>query len=696
MATIVLPSPPPDASATVKGLVNLTAQSFAGLKTFTGGISAASLTAGNFSFSGNNVDLTGAGTMGIGTGATATTITIGDPGIINTSVINLTATSYINNVSPTAYFHQAPATVGSPLINSSALDLRMTYWSAGAQTYDIALQGVMDSVTPTAHLSFQFGGTEKYRISNIGNIGFAGGAIMTALQQSGVGATSFTIQSWPTDGAGSIGLIFDTAVAVSTGKLLSIRNNGTELGYIDNFSGNGFRITGGHAAPMYIGDGPVVLGYTYGSGGITVDVSNVSPNNDNVLALGGAGGRRWTNVHALGVDSGASTLALSTTVALGNTGFTFNHTNAASTDRIASFQVGGTEYFYVQYYGTDTRIGPGSSKAALEIGSPNFNSSILINNSTVQLISGSTEIDVTTGVMRPLADGVVTAGDATHRWLNVYAVNHIGSTVTIEAQTNSTAIAKFQDQNAKTRFGVDSQGLPSLGSYHYKAEDFGSMTGSYVTSGFVGSTGWVSAVAGTGLGVKYLNNTGTDTTSPIGGGAFIDPSSTASGASYFFNNANLMLHQNTSTVAVWEWSAMFPALTSNVNSIMGIYASNSVAHPNGFGFWWGGSGNWQWFTDNGTTRTITALSSPVAPTASRFQRFRIEFFGSGSPLGANTVKLYIDGTLVQTITGASVVLNSTGQIFGCGTQCQATASAPYLAIANWSVWYSLVTTPFAP
>lgn len=1000
MATIVLPSPPPDASATVKGLVNLTAQTFAGLKTFSGGISTGSLAGlsslaiGTTVISGGSVDVSPAGPLSIG--QTASTINIGDPNIVATSTVNITGTTYINHVTPIAYFHQGPSSVGSPLINSSLLNLRMGYYNVSPQVYDIGIQGVIDSVTPTAHLLFQFNGGARANLDNTGrltltdgststafyasssqavwttgglglilsssavspysdhsssdnilslgsassrwskvyafgisdgqnasltlneslgselayagnavllnaadivvSLGGTGNLLMSPNKQFGVTAqaatntTAMTLAPNVADGATSIGLVINNVTALATGKMVSLQNGGSEklyfgyatavamgtigapgsfalqpggvnsfyvtstqfasagtqtLGSVSNIWPNvfsaaytniannlltaqtigtslqnntlaaaitpqqyspmlellgqawntttpisktnkvAFQLIPGTAAtttsrlglyiasdgaaygatPNLIFDNPVggasarimtssgalyldgggnsavVLGYFEGAGGVSFDMTNASPNNDNVIALGGAGGRHWTNVYsyAYTLKPGGS-ISSTAAGATNTTAMTITPNVVDGASSIGLLIQSGTHLLN----GILMRISDITTGALFDfkmdgVGNPvikngQINSFFtLSNNPTINSASGAVilaglstgslgllledgtntvglgpqsgnQMFITANSIYPTTAGA-TIGRSNTPWYQLFLLAPSAGTaldVTANA-TNTNALAKFKDNNGNLRAGYDTQGLPSLGSYHYKAEDFSGVSTSYTTSGFVGNTGWSALVSGGGLGVKYLANTGgaSDTTSSIGGGAYCDPSSTGGGTVFFFYAGDYMIQNNTSHVAVWEWSTMFPAQTNNVQSFMGIYSSNQFAHPQGFGFWWTGTGNWQWFTDNGTTRTINALTVPTAPTANRFQRFRIEFYGLATPVGVaagnvNVVKLYINGTLVQAFSGTNVYINPTGQVFGIGNNCLTTAGAPYLVVAAHSQWYTTVTSPFSP
>ncbi len=578
MATIVLPSPPPDASATVKGIVNLTAQTFAGVKTFQDGISVAgSIGLANYTFSGDTLNLNHAGTMTFG--GTAVGINIAS---------SIAGVQILGNT--TLY----PGTT-----NTGALGSGSNVWGS---LYATALHGnSLDTLTGTT-LNIGTG------LANA--IGVGSGS--TSFLDSGGSVSIFNVTSlglaFTFQGANTPGFKFTTDATAGVGN---------RIVEIDGFANQ-------TVAPFL-----VKLGATPGGNGDALELQDST------------GYQKWrTDILGgmmLNADASTAGSTLKSTA-----GITFQNHYWSTTDHT----------YQISFQGIMDTVAP---------------------TAHLQLSMG---------------------GNTKYTW-DQKGLFTARAVQTQQDSVSSTAgQVKALDVNGNLRSGCDSMGLPSLGSYHYQSQCFGSMGSTPVTSGFLGSTGWAIQVSGGG-GAHAAGTVTFDTTSVIGMGLFIDPSATANNYSVVYNNNYPSLAADNSTVLVAEWSAMFTTQTSNVVAHMSLANSAQMAHPNGFGFWWPGSGNWQWYTDNGTTRTITACSVGVAPTANRFQRFRIEYYGSASPAGAKTVKLYIDGTLVQTITGASVV-TPTGDGFEAGVQVIANGGTPYLVIAEYYEWYNLVASPFNP
>jgi hypothetical protein len=80
-------------------------------------------------------------------------------------------------------------------------------------------------------------------------------------------------------------------------------------------------------------------------------------------------------------------------------------------------------------------------------------------------------------------------------------------------------------------------------------------------------------------------------------------------------------------------------------------------------------------------------------TADDLHRFRIEWWGAGTPVGANTMYFFIDGTLVATVTGAGNLLGTLANplTFGFGSNAKAAAGSDELIIHGtvnlaWNRW----------
>ena len=102
------------------------------------------------------------------------------PNYLNTGYLNVSGSTVINS-SLEGYFTnlvnkaKGTADATTTLYNSYQHILRGSYWDGSAsQSYDITLQNVMTSTTPTAKLSIQFAGTEKAYIDSSGKLWTSG------------------------------------------------------------------------------------------------------------------------------------------------------------------------------------------------------------------------------------------------------------------------------------------------------------------------------------------------------------------------------------------------------------------------------------------------------------------------------------------------------------------------------------------
>lgn len=274
----------------------------------------------------------------------------------------------------------------------------------------------------------------------------------------------------------------------------------------------------------------------------------------------------------------------------------------------------------------------------------------------------------------------------------------------------------FRDSGGTLRYGVDANGLPSLGHrFEFReswmwggATSWTSSThaalvlpnssnvwilnsGANAGSGFVNSTGWTPNNAGTG-GLTFNAGTAGGAAATIAiqmGSPFIKPS----------NVPNLAI--------IGEWG--FAMNTTVGNGTVYRHGWSHVTSTTGTGALTGAVGtptNGAWFeslngaawsckTDNvaggGTTTTTVSGTSPVVSTG---QIFRIEQYGAGTPYGQNTVKFFIDGT--------QVCLHTTNIYVADTITWNISAFVPTSAISQTAsmgslfLWSNLIESPAAP
>lgn len=138
---------------------------------------------GNFTFSGNNLDINNAGTLGIAL-TTASSLSVGHGGGAGTCALtfngqNITIadpTSYIYNFG-NYYSAAQTATAGVTTQAPPSHIFRGSYWNGSAAiVYDAAFGLTMDSTGPTAHYSMQFPTVgERFQFNSAGNIMVANG-----------------------------------------------------------------------------------------------------------------------------------------------------------------------------------------------------------------------------------------------------------------------------------------------------------------------------------------------------------------------------------------------------------------------------------------------------------------------------------------------------------------------------------------
>lgn len=269
-------------------------------------------------------------------------------------------------------------------------------------------------------------------------------------------------------------------------------------------------------------------------------------------------------------------------------------------------------------------------------------------------------------------------------------------------QVNSSqtaALVSARDSANNAHWGVDAIGLPSLGSRFEWRENFlwlttnlaaGTALTAVPNSG--GAWSWSSSANATG----FINATGFTTGSPITTGFTIGSGTASTNNSLMRMGATYVTPaQLTNLYIVNEWAAAISAVgTNDVTVRMGSSnAALSAANPGGWYFQKASTDtNWQCVTNDGAASTTT--NSTVPPVANTAQQFRIEYYGSGTVLGALTVKFYINNALVCTNTANVYAANTVfwnTYITATNTVAQRTVSAGPLLLM-----YNQVANPLVP
>jgi hypothetical protein len=275
-----------------------------------------------------------------------------------------------------------------------------------------------------------------------------------------------------------------------------------------------------------------------------------------------------------------------------------------------------------------------------------------------------------------------------------------GNAVTVTGNaSNFSAQALFKDSNAKTHYGVDAGGLPSLGSVFDWREDWRWVTSTVnnATSGFVTNSGnvWWNSVSGTPTGLNGVTGGYAGTTANLL--ISINPGTANANSEVLETNGGVVnVGQLTNAYIVAEWqSALSIVGANNVTWFQGLTNGNiSTAHPKGMWFQ-KASANTDWYacTDNLTTTTCT--DTGVAPLANTLQTFRIEFYGSATMTGAATVRFWIDSQMVSSTT-TTVYTGTLGLGWGFGGLLTAAASSQTMTVGAIRAVANAVATPLAP
>lgn len=319
----------------------------------------------------------------------------------------------------------------------------------------------------------------------------------------------------------------------------------------------------------------------------------------------------------------------------------------------------------------------------------------------IAMTGGTITYTVLAGI--PDADGTRAWGGLTRKWI------FFGNSYTFEPITSQvTATALYEDQSGNLRFGVDSQGMPSLGSRIEFRDDYRWGADTTIASGALSAVAltnsgdvWKATAAAGALG-GFVNGTGFATNYPDATGITITPGTGASGQFISVKQAlPLIVPQNlTNLYVATEWATVLSVIgTNNVTYREGMSnaeltsGATDPAHPKGWYFEkLSTDTNWQCVTDDGTTTTRT--SSAVPPVASTAQMMRIEYYGSGTSLGALTVKFYIDNTRVCTNT--TNVYNTASVFFNYGANPTAAAASQNMAVGPVTIWFNQRSSGLIP
>lgn len=305
---------------------------------------------GNYTASGNNLDISVSGTMALGTGnANTTSFTVGSsstgPILFNGTRLRMqqavqASTTALSALSIIGAAHTA-MTASTEYIAAN-FQLNQTYqWATGAlatnrfalvQAPTIAFVGASNvtgnvatlavSGAPTMGTNATLTGSAWALWLQSGNLGFGANAAIGQSAQSATNTTSLNINPNVADGASSIALKISNQTTLSTAgwKLLSLCNNGTEFGSVTGsvFAGGGLRFAADGSAFLDMSlNGATNIGYGsnyIGIGSGSCIFNGQGPRSDGTTTLGTSGSSwpvAWTR--AVGVPLGG-TLSSATTI----------------------------------------------------------------------------------------------------------------------------------------------------------------------------------------------------------------------------------------------------------------------------------------------------------------------------------------------------------------------------------------------
>jgi hypothetical protein len=252
----------------------------------------------------------------------------------------------------------------------------------------------------------------------------------------------------------------------------------------------------------------------------------------------------------------------------------------------------------------------------------------------------------------------LTLGSASFYWTGAF----VGVLNNKAKASTTAAIASWSDSSGNARYGVDVEGLPSLGSnYKYQLSflcGLGASTSITLTASQTNQTptgcspDWIYSTSANATG--SVASSGLAANSPVNGLSL--GSGTASTNFTLARSIQFVNPQNlTNLEIVFEEPVNVSTAGTGANSAytvkVGLVNSNlTAANPGGYYFQkTSASANWFCVTDDGAANT--PVDTTVAFTTN-VQMLRIEYYGSGTTVagGTKTVKFYIDSTLVCTRT----------------------------------------------
>jgi hypothetical protein len=290
---------------------------FNGTPTAIGGGGAST---GNWTFSGNNADLSGAATMGLGL-TTANALSIGNSSFGSMTLTGarfllsqraLTTGTQQSALAITGGAHTA-LTLGTEQFDVNFNLARTVQFATGGLTTQRALvvqaptYGFVGASTLTNAATVAITGapvagtnatiTNRYALwLQGGNLGMAANTAVANSAQAATNTTALTLTTNVADGASSVGLLVNNSTSLVNGQLLQLANAGTTLLTVKPSASDGVRMTGGSAYVVVDSTNGAILGWN--SNYVQLG-STFSPGSDLLVSLGAAG-QRWNGVYSGG------------------------------------------------------------------------------------------------------------------------------------------------------------------------------------------------------------------------------------------------------------------------------------------------------------------------------------------------------------------------------------------------------------